>query len=289
MKNHVNIMKIVNERDSEIKNLVIRFRNFKSSSTKRKLISILSPIIVQYPAYYKYKDKDFHHDFYLFVISNFDKLLCSYKPLTDCKFMTWFSLILNRKLWSFLRIERRKRSHRIEENFTRKELHDTYSVAEDTVTYEKEELYDFCNTILHSNLSLKEKKVLILKFSNACIAKTEDPLLIKKMHRIEEIKQRIHKNQFTILRLKKLLSECICEERRKKIIENLERVENSQQNKKKVLESFDICRSNKWIAQQLNIKTSTVSSLLLRAKKKLKDENTPLGLFPAVDNGDNKI
>lgn len=289
MKNHVSPIKLSEEKDSEIKNLIIRFNKSKSPSTRRKLISILSPLIVRYPTYHKYKDKDFCHNFYVSVISNFDKLLSAYKPLVNCKFTTWFSLIMCRKLWNFLRRERNKRSRKMEENFISEEFRDTYFVAEDTVEYEEEQSYDFFNTVLHSNLSLKEKKILILKFSNVCITGNEDPLLIKKMHRIEKIKQRIHKNQFTIFKLEKQLLECYSEEKRKEIINNLERIEHSQKNKKKILEKFAICRSNKWVAKQLNIKTSTVSSLLLRAKKKLKDENTPIGLFPMVDNENNKI
>lgn len=289
MKDPVSSMKISEKKDSEIKNLIIRFNKSKSPSTRRKLISILSPLIVRYPTYYKYRDKDFCHDFYVFILSGFDKLLSAYKPLVNCKFMTWFSLTMNRKLWTFLRFEKNKRSHRIEENFVGEELHDKYFVAEDAVTYETERSYDFFNTVLHSNLSPKEKKIVILKFSNICITQHEDPLLIKKMRRIEAIKQRIHKNQFMIFKLEKQLLECYSEEKRKEIIKNIERIEHYQKSKKKNLENFVICRSNKWIAAQLNIKTSTVSSLLLRAKKKLKGENVPIRLFPAVDNEDNKL
>ncbi len=289
MKKHVNLMKKLEKRDAKIKRLVIRFNTSKSPSVRRKLISILSPIIVQYPTYYKYRNKDFQHDFYVYIISKFDKLLSAYKPLTDCKFTTWFSLIMSRNLWNFNRIKKRKYSHQVEEKFINEGVQDKYFVAEDTVKYEQENHYDFFNTILKSNLSMKEKKILILKFSNACIAESEDPSLIKKMQRIEKIKQRINKNQFTIFQLQKQLAECTSEEKRSEIIKEIERIENYQKNKTKSLESFDICRSNAWIAKQLNIKTSTVSSLLMRAKKKLQERNAPIGLFPVVDNESNKI
>lgn len=289
MKKHVNLMKKLEKRDAKIKRLVIRFNTSKSLSVRRKLISILSPVIVQYPTYYKYRNKDFQHDFYVYIISKFDKLLSAYKPLTDCKFTTWFSLIMSRNLWNFNRIKKRKYSHQVEEKFINEGVQDKYFVAEDTVKYEQENHYDFFNTILKSNLSMKEKKILILKFSNACIAENEDPSLIKKMQRIEKIKQRINKNQFTIFQLQKQLAECTSEEKRSEIIKEIERIENYQKNKTKSLESFDICRSNAWIAKQLNIKTSTVSSLLMRAKKKLQERNAPIGLFPVVDNESNKI
>lgn len=289
MKKHVNLMKKLEKRDAKIKRLVIRFNTSKSPSVRRKLISILSPVIVQYPTYYKYRNKDFQHDFYVYIISKFDKLLSAYKPLTDCKFTTWFSLIMSRNLWNFNRIKKRKYSHQVEEKFINEGVQDKYFVAEDTVKYERENPYDFFNTILKSNLSMKEKKILILKFSNACIAESEDPSLIKKMQRIEKIKQRINKNQFTIFQLQKQLAECTSEEKRSEIIKEIERIENYQKNKTKSLESFDICRSNAWIAKQLNIKTSTVSSLLMRAKKKLQERNVPIGLFPMVDNESNKI
>lgn len=289
MKKHVNLMKKLEKRDAKIKRLVIRFNTSKSPSVRRKLISILSPVIVQYPTYYKYRNKDFQHDFYVYIISKFDKLLSAYKPLTDCKFTTWFSLIMSRNLWNFNRIKKRKYSHQVEEKFINEGVQDKYFVAEDTVKYERENPYDFFNTILKSNLSMKEKKILILKFSNACIAESEDPSLIKKMQRIEKIKQRINKNQFTIFQLQKQLAECTSEEKRSEIIKEIERIENYQKNKTKSLESFDICRSNAWIAKQLNIKTSTVSSLLMRAKKKLQERNVPIGLFPVVDNESNKI
>lgn len=289
MKKHVNLMKKLEKRDAKIKRLVIRFNTSKSPSVRRKLISILSPVIVQYPTYYKYRNKDFQHDFYVYIISKFDKLLSAYKPLTDCKFTTWFSLIMSRNLWNFNRIKKRKYSHQVEEKFINEGVQDKYFVAEDTVKYERENPYDFFNTILKSNLSMKEKKILILKFSNACITESEDPSLIKKMQRIEKIKQRINKNQFTIFQLQKQLAECTSEEKRSEIIKEIERIENYQKNKTKSLESFDICRSNAWIAKQLNIKTSTVSSLLMRAKKKLQEKNAPIGLFPVVDNESNKI
>lgn len=289
MKEHVNLMKKLEKRDAKIKRFVIRFNTSKSPSVRRKLISILSPVIVQYPTYYKYRNKDFQHDFYVYIISKFDKLLSAYKPLTDCKFTTWFSLIMSRNLWNFNRIKKRKYSHQVEEKFINEGVQDKYFVAEDTVKYERENPYDFFNTILKSNLSMKEKKILILKFSNACIAESEDPSLIKKMQRIEKIKQRINKNQFTIFQLQKQLAECTSEEKRSEIIKEIERIENYQKNKTKSLESFDICRSNAWIAKQLNIKTSTVSSLLMRAKKKLQERNVPIGLFPVVDNESNKI
>lgn len=289
MKNHIDYIKELKKKDAEVKKLVMRFNEFKSPSVKRKLISILSPAIIQYPVYYKYNDKDFQHDFYIYVISKFDKLLSAYKPLSDCKFSTWFSLIMSRKLWNFTRIRKCEKSRKVEENFINEEAHDKYFVAEDTVKYEDEDPYDFFNTILNSDLSIKEKKILILKFSNACIMENEDPQLIKKMQRIERIKQRIHKNQFAISRLKKQLRKCTTEEERGEIIKDIERIETSQRNKMKILEDTDISRSNTWIAEQLNIKTSTVSSLLLRAKRKLQERNAPIGLFPIVDNEDNKI
>lgn len=289
MKNYIDYIKNLKKKDTEIKKLVIRYNKFKSPSVKRKLISILSPIIIQYPAYYKYKDEDFRHDFYVYVISKFDKLLSSYKPLSDCKFSTWFSIVLNKRLWNFTRVKKFERAHKVEENFINEEAHDKYFVAEDTVKYEEENSYDFFNTILKSDLSKKEKKILILKFSNACITDNEDPQLIKKIRKVEEIKQRIHKNHFAISYLKKQLMKCTSEDKRNEIIKKLERIEISQRNKLEILENSEISRSNTWVAKQLNIKTSTVSSLLLRAKRKLQERNSPIALFPAVDNEDNKI
>ena len=135
-------MKKLEKRDAKIKRLVIRFNTSKSPSVRRKLISILSPVIVQYPTYYKYRNKDFQHDFYVYIISKFDKLLSAYKPLTDCKFTTWFSLIMSRNLWNFNRIKKRKYSHQVEEKFINEGVQDKYFVAEDTVKYERENPYD---------------------------------------------------------------------------------------------------------------------------------------------------
>ena len=39
----------------------------------------------------------------------------------------------------------------------------------------------------------------------------------------------------------------------------------------------------------MNLKNSTVSSLLMRAKRKLASKKIEIVLFPTVDNEDNKI
>lgn len=279
------------KRDGELKKLILRYKIYQNNKTKRKIISILSPAIVQYPILQKCTDPDLQHDFYIFVLSKFDKLFSKYNPVDYCKFSTWFSIIMNRNFWLFLKYKKREKDSKIETEIIDENLHNKYFVAEKSVEYEKDEddsQFDFFNTILNSHLSKKEKKIIILKFSNSCLVSNEDPIFLRKMERVEMLKERINRNQFTIFKLQKLLLSCDSKKKRNEITSEIEKIKICQENKKKLLNSFYVCRSNKWVAKQLGLKTSTVSSLLMRAKKKLQ-KDTPIVLFPTVDNEDKKI
>lgn len=286
-----NSFKALEMQDEKIKELISRYNEFKNPRTKRKLISILSPVIVNYPHFYKYLDEDFCHDFYIFILSKLDKILSKYTPFSSSKFSSWFSVTINRNLWLFIHCEKRKNKYRIEEIQADENVEKKYFVSENTVKYESDdnECYDFFNTILHSSiLSGKEKKIMILKFLNMSIFPYEDPTLQKKIERIETIRHRINKNRLHIFNLQKKLCNCKSEKKRKEISDELTRIKKYYDHKKECLKNLSICRSNKWVAQQLGLKTSTISSMVMRAKKKLQN-TTPIVLFPTVDNEDKKI
>lgn len=281
------------KKDKTLKRLSARFKTTKSPAAKRQLISTLSPLIVNYPLFFKIHNTDFHHDFYIFVLSRFDKIFSTYTPKNDCKFITWFSIILNRNLKLFITLKKKKNAHRLNEEIINEENEKKYFVAENNIKYENddenEKYYDFINTILKSPLSRKEKKIIILKFSNCSFTNSEDPALLKKMQTFELIKERIHKNQLTIIRLERLLSNCDNSELYEKIMKRIKKIKLARKNKLELLENFNICRSNNWLAKELQMKRSTVSSLLMRARKKLTTKKIEIVLFPTVDNEDNKI
>jgi hypothetical protein len=155
-----NSFKALEMQDEKIKELISRYNEFKNPRTKRKLISILSPVIVNYPHFYKYLDEDFCHDFYIFILSKLDKILSKYTPFSSSKFSSWFSVTINRNLWLFIHCEKRKNKYRIEEIQADENVEKKYFVSENTVKYESDdnECYDFFNTILHSSI-LSEKEI----------------------------------------------------------------------------------------------------------------------------------
>ncbi len=286
-----NPFKTLEMQDQKIKELVCRYNEFRNPRTKRKLISILSPVIVNFPHFYKYLDEDLCHDFYIFILSKLDKILSKYTPLSTAKFSSWFSVTMSRNLWLFIYCEKRKNKYKIDEISADEDMEKKYFVSENTVKYESNdnECYDFFNTILHnSKLSKKEKKIMILKFLNMSIFPYEDPTLQKKIEKIETIKNRINKNRLHIFNLQKKLCNCKSEKKRKEILDELARIKKYYDYKKEHLKNLSLCRSNKWVAQQLGLRISTVSSLVLRAKKKLRS-CTPIVFFPIVDNEDEKI
>ena len=294
MKNqNTSLYRELEKKDKTMKRLAARFKVNKSPAVKRQLISALSPLIVNYPQFFKIQDIDFHHDYYIFILSKFDQIFSAYTPKNNCKFITWFSLVLNRNLRLFIKLKRKKNAHKLQEEVIDEKKEKEYFVAENNIKYENDEenekCYDFINTILKSPLSLKEKKVIILKFANLCFTDSEDPTLLKKFQLFELIKERIHKNQLNILRLERLLLKNNNTEVYEKITKRIKKIKQSRKNKLELLENFNICRSNKWLAKEMNIKNSTVSSLLMRAKKKLATKKIEIVLFPAVDNEDNKI
>ena len=137
--------------------------------------------------------------------------------------------------------------------------------------------------------NMVKKKIIILKFSNFCFADSEDPALLKKFQLFELLEERIHKNQLNILRLERLLFKCKNTELHEKITKRINKIKQARKSKLELLENFNMCRSNKWLAKEMNIKNSTVSSLLMRAKKKLATQKIEIVLFPTVDNEDKKI
>lgn len=294
MKNYdTSIYRELEKKDKTMKKLAARFKINKSPAVKRQLISALSPLTVHYPQFFKIYDTDFHHDFYIFILSKFDQIFSVYVPKNNCKFITWFSLILNRNLRLFIKLKRRKNARKLHEEIIDEKKEKEYFVAENNIKYENDEenekCYDFINTILNSPLSTKEKKIIILKFSNFCFADSEDPALLKKFQLFELLEERIHKNQLNILRLERLLFKCKNTELHEKITKRINKIKQARKSKLELLENFNMCRSNKWLAKEMNIKNSTVSSLLMRAKKKLATQKIEIVLFPTVDNEDNKI
>ncbi|MBQ1998429.1 MAG: sigma-70 family RNA polymerase sigma factor [Spirochaetales bacterium] len=293
--NNTSLYRELEKKDKTMKRLAARFNMNKSPAVKRQLISALSPLTVHYPQYFKIFNKDFQHDFYIFILSKFDKLFALYTPKDDCKFITWFSLILNRNLKLFIRLRKKKNALNLREEIIDEKKEKEYFVAENNIKYENdnenedEKYYDFINTILKSPLSPKEKKIIILKFSNFCFTDSEDPILLRKFHILELLKERIHKNQLNIIRLERLLFKCNNPELCEKITKRINKIKQARKSKLELLENFNMCRSNKWLAKEMNIKNSTVSSLLMRAKKKLATQKIEIVLFPTVDNEDNKI
>ena len=117
-------------------------------------------------------------DFYLsgVELSVSQAILKEIKIEDDCKFITWFSLILNRNLKLFIRLRKKKNALNLREEIIDEKKEKEYFVAENNIKYENdnenedEKYYDFINTTAKGKIEMISKGIFHKIFNSLSIS-----------------------------------------------------------------------------------------------------------------------
>ena len=86
--------------DGKIKKLIERYQN--NDAPLSTIIEYLTPLIYSYPHIIAGLDEDSCSDYFEYLLTRMEKVISSYRVM-DYKFMTWFSVVLRRQYYNWLK------------------------------------------------------------------------------------------------------------------------------------------------------------------------------------------
>lgn len=86
--------------DGKIKKLIERYQNNEAPIST--VIEYLTPLIYSYPHIIAGLDEDSCSDYFEYLLTRMEKVISSYRVM-DYKFMTWFSVVLRRQYYNWLK------------------------------------------------------------------------------------------------------------------------------------------------------------------------------------------
>lgn len=250
-----------------IEKMIENYNEKKGNISRREILSLLSPSILNTPLFCNCYDKDIKSDFYLYVLSDLDKLLKKYKKQENCSFLSWFSIVLQRKFIQY-RIKKEK-SHR--------EIIEKRNIRFDEIEYktppqQKQKNVDLSKIFNLNCLSKVEKKIVDLKFGTN---EHNDASLESKQRKLKLLEQRIVKNYFQLIDLHEQIGKTRDLQEKDKLKEKIKLVRQAKRKNEQQIYAINMTNSNKWIAEQLHIAEGTVSSHISRLKEKLRKNILP--------------
>jgi RNA polymerase sigma factor (sigma-70 family) len=244
--------------DKSSKINVKKFQEQKIS--RREFLKEEGGLILKMPGYLGYNDKDIQYEFYALIASKIDRIISKYKIQDNSSFETWFSLVLRRYFFHF--IKNVKQKEEIE-----KFIPDNFDLLTE-------------NPGININLNLSclsenEQKVVRLKYginSESHNKENTAGIILKKLDNKKRIEEKITKKYVALLQTQKNIK---TETHPDKILLLKEKEKRIRENKRKLekeFESYSIYPTNSFVSEQLGISQGTVASYLNRVKNKMEKE-----------------
>lgn len=261
--------------ENVLKEKVIKFRN--GIIPRREIISLLNGLIFKAIKVYKLKDKEIINEFYLFILSDFEKIIMKYDEPRFENFELWFLKVIKRRFLNFIKIEKRNAKF---------EFKNVDNIEIENIPYKKEDKINYSNIINNLNLSIlskKERKILELKLGQTNDQEIRETIL-NKIDKAQKIEDTL---SFKYVKLLNLQSDIIKERdiTKKQKLQDLEKIiKNSKRRVEKLLESLKLVPSDTVIAKRLGMSKSTVAVYYNRIKHKLLRTNNYKKIIEKIYN-----
>ncbi len=144
--------------DKKIKKLILQYRDDKI--TFNQVVEYLATLIYSYPKLIYSMDEDTCGNFFEYIFVRLEKIL-SYYTITEVKFMTWFTVVLRRHFYNWLKSKTKKNK----EFLTLNKPVDDRKINEiiDLLVYDNSPDHDLNSDILEAIESLPPKEEIIFK------------------------------------------------------------------------------------------------------------------------------
>ncbi len=248
--------------------IVIGFQ--KKSISRQKTLSFLSKDILNTPGYYGYHEIDIKHDYFAYIAGRLDKILARYTPIEGAEFETWFSLVLKRNFYTFIR-NMNNRNNKDTIVFTTVANENQIYMEKD---YEPEEAaLIVMKEQLKSILTASEFE--IVSYKTGIDPECNDFETISEMinrKRIIKIQMEdklgaLHTN---IMNYRKKIDSAGVDESKEIYLNKLRKLIEIKRNLEKKIDKVKIATTNRWIAARLNIDEGTVGAYLYKIRNKIK-------------------
>lgn len=244
--------------------------NYKQGRTsRRELISCLSTVIIKIPACMKCYDEDIKNEFYVFILNKLEKLIGAYTVYDNCKFITWFMVVLKRNFIQFYQRHKPEQSLYIAD-IQRLEYNDQEYYPQSGDSYKPELDLQW--------LSATERKIISLKYGFR-VETIQPNEILRKIEKKLAMEVRISGNFSRLLRIRNEIRQCNDPAKKHELQKKEEKLIQHKRKNETQYYKINLSPSNRWIGEQLHIAEGTVASYMSRIKNKVKNQIRKGGQF----------
>lgn len=242
----------------------------KNIITKDAFIKSITPCILSIPKRCNNYDEDISQSYYLHILQQFDTIFSRYKPLENCKFSTWFFVVLKRMFFRFIKLANDKITLATD---------DDYILSDETITdnfyiSDVNNIYCDLNNIENIGnfdfLSDFEKQILYLKYGFYYHNLKMENKFLKKIQSKQKVENNIIKRYNNLLSIHRDLKDNFTDSSTYSEKETEEkRTKNYKRKSEKKYASMRIELSNSDLSQILEVSAQYITVTLYKIKKKI--------------------